>query len=409
MKKEFLLIALLAIMTTIITAAETPRFRGPEGDGKFTATGLLKEWPADGPPIAWTVEGLGGGYSSASVVDEKIYVTGMTPDQQGHLYILDLQGAQLGKITYGPETQDDQATGPRATPTIDGDRAYLLSGLGVVYAIDVSKGSVLWQVNILERFGAENITWTFAESVLLDGDKVICTPGGAKGVVVALNKMTGETVWAMTELQDKASYCTPGIITHNGRRILVTMTASNVLGMDPETGKLLWSHPHKTDYDIHAVTPVYDNGLLYYTSGYGSGGGALELSEDGSAVTQRWTDKTLDCQHHGVVLLNGYIYGVAHKSRDMVCLELATGKVMWTSREVTQGNTVYADGMLYIYEGPKMGRVSLVKPAPEGLDLKGQFKVTAGTEKHWAHPTIANGMLLIRHGDALIAYNIKQK
>lgn len=409
MKKTILVAAVITVVILAKATAETPRFRGPEGDGKFTATGLLKEWPADGPPVAWTVEGLGGGYSSASVVDGKIYVTGMTPDQQGHLYSIDLQGKLLGKITYGPETQDEQATGPRATPTIDGDRAYLLSGLGVVYAIDLAKGSVLWQVNILERFGAENITWTFAESVLLDGDKIICTPGGAKGVVVALNKMTGETLWAMTELQDKASYCAPGIITHNGRRILVTMTAGNVLGMEPETGKLLWSHPHKTDYDIHAVTPVYGNGLVYYTSGYGSGGGALELSEDGSTVTQKWTDKTLDCQHHGVVLLDGYIYGVAHKSRDMVCLELATGKVMWTSRDVTQGNTVYADGMLYIYEGPKMGRVSLVKPSPEGLDLKGQFKVTAGTEKHWAHPTIANGMLLIRHGDALIAYNIKQK
>lgn len=409
MKKTILVAAVITVVILAKATAETPRFRGPEGDGKFTATGLLKEWPADGPPVAWTVEGLGGGYSSASVVDGKIYVTGMTPDQQGHLYSIDLQGKLLGKITYGPETQDEQATGPRATPTIDGDRAYLLSGLGVVYAIDLAKGSVLWQVNILERFGAENITWTFAESVLLDGDKIICTPGGAKGVVVALNKMTGETLWAMTELQDKASYCAPGIITHNGRRILVTMTAGNVLGMEPETGKLLWSHPHKTDYDIHAVTPVYGNGLVYYTSGYGSGGGALELSEDGSTVTQKWTDKTLDCQHHGVVLLDGYIYGVAHKSRDMVCLELATGKVMWTSRDVTQGNTVYADGMLYIYEGPKMGRVSLVKPSPEGLDLKGQFKVTAGTEKHWAHPTIADGMLLIRHGDALIAYNIKQK
>jgi len=406
-KKCLLITTTLAIVIMVTTAAESPRFRGPEGNGKFTATGLLKEWLADGPPIAWTAEGLGGGYSSASVADEKIYVTGMTPDQQGHLYILDLKGKLLGKITYGAETQDEQATGPRATPTIEGNRAYFVSGLGVAYAIDLEKGGILWQVNILEQFGGENITWTLAESLLLDGDKVICTPGGTKGVVVALNKMTGETIWAMTELQDKASYCAPGIITHNGQRILVTMTAGNVLGMEPGTGKLLWSHPHKTEYDIHAVTPVYGNGLLYYTSGYGSGGGALELSEDGSTVTQKWTDKTLDCQHHGVVLLDGYIYGVAHKSRDLVCLELATGKVMWTSRDVTQGNTVYADGMLYIYEGPKMGRISLVKPSPEGLDLKGQFKVKAGTDKHWAHPTIAHGMLLIRHGDALIAYNIK--
>ncbi len=409
MKKTVMMAMLLISVGIAQAVSETPRFRGPEGDGKFTATGLLQEWPADGPPVAWTTEGIGAGYSSASVANGKIYVTGMTPDEQGHLYILDLQGKILEKITYGAETQDDQATGPRATPTIDDNRAYLLSGLGVASAIDLDSKALLWQVHILNRFQGENIQWTLAESLLVDGDKVICTPGGTQGVVVALNKMTGETIWAMTELQDKASYCAPGIITHNGRRILVTMTAGNVLGLDPETGALLWSHPHKTDYDIHAVTPVYSDGMLYYSSGYGSGGGMLELSEDGGAVTQKWTDKTLDCQHHGVILLDGYIYGLGHKTRDMVCLELATGKVMWTSRDVTQGNTVYADGMLYIYEGPKRGRVSLVKPSPQGLDLKGQFDVTAGTEKHWAHPTIAHGMLLIRHGDALIAYDIKQK
>ena len=407
--KNVILISTLVFLTSLsYAAAESPRFRGPAGDGKFPATGLMQEWPPDGPPVAWITEGIGEGYSSVSVADGNLYITGMTPDEQGHLLVLDFQGTILDKITYGPETQDGQATGPRATPTIDGNRAYLLSGLGVVSTIDLDKKALLWQVDILKRFNGENIQWTLAESLLIDGDKVICTPGGEKGVVVALDKMTGETVWAMTELQDKASYCAPGIITHNGRRILVTMTAKNVLGLDPETGKLLWHHHHETDYDIHAVTPIYSDGLLYYTSGYGSGGGALELSEDGSAITPKWTDKTLDCQHHGVILLDGYIYGLAHKSRDMTCLELTTGKVMWTSRDVTQGNTVYADGMLYIYEGPKKGRVSLVKPSPEGLDLKGQVMVTAGTEKHWAHPTISDGMLLIRHGDALIAYDVKQ-
>ena len=406
--KKTLFIAATIIVMAAVASAETPRFRGPEGDGKFTATGLLREWPTDGPPKVWTAEGFGEGYSSVAVSDGKIYVTGMTPDRTGHLYILDLEGTVQGKISYGPETLDDWAPGPRATPTIDGNRAYLLSGPGVVYALDLEAGTVLWQVDILARFGAENITWQLAESLLLDGDNLICTPGGSDGAVVALNKMTGETVWAMTELNEPASYCSPAIITHNGRRILVTMPTNYVVGLDPDTGALLWRQRHTTRHDIHAVTPVYGNGMLYYSSGYGSGGGALALSDDGESVTLKWQDKTLDCQHHGVVLVDGYLYGTAHSDRTgLVCLELATGRVMWTAAEITQGNVVYADGMLYVYEGPRVGQVSLIKPSPEGLDVRGQFTVTAGTEQHWPHPTIAHGLLLIRRGDAVAAYNIK--
>ncbi len=405
MKKNLFCVFFLLVLT-VTGFAESPRFRGPEGDGHFNATGLLRSWPAEGPPVAWIAEGFGAGYSSVSVSGEQLFVTGMAEDQQGRLHLLDLHGNHAGRVVYGPETTDEQAPGPRSTPTIDGDRAYLVSGLGVVYALDIINQKVLWQVDIFKRFGGENITWSLAESPLLDGDHIICTPGGRDGVVVALNKMTGDTVWAMNDLQDKASYCSPVLITHNGRRILVTMTATQIVGMDPATGALLWNHGHRTEYDINAVSPVYGNGLLYCSSGYKSGGVALKLSEDGGTVTELWTDKTLDCQHHGVVLVDGYIYGGAHRN-SFVCLELATGTVMWNEKKISQADTVYADGMLYVYEGPRAGTVSLVKPSPEGLDIKGQFQVTAGSDKHWAHPTVACGLLFIRRGDAVIAYNIK--
>ncbi len=408
MVKISFIVAVVAALTAGTTLAETPRFRGPAGDGKFTATGLLQSWPEGGPPVAWVAEGFGEGYSSVSASEGKLYVSGMRPDRMGYLYILDLDGTLLGEIAYGIETRDDWAPGPRATPAIDGDRAYLLSGPGVLYALDLTAGEVLWEVNILERFGAENITWQLAELVLVDGNNVICTPGGSDGVVVALDKMTGETVWAMNEIDDIASYCSPAIITHNERRILVTMPASNVVGIDPDTGALLWHHGHTTRHDIHGVTPVYSDGLLYFSSGYGSGGGALVLSLDGEAVVEKWRDSTLDCQHHGVVLVDGYLYGTAHSSRaGLVCLELDTGKVMWSAREISQGNVVYADGMLYVYEGPRAGQVSLIKPSPDGLDVRGQFMVEAGTDQHWPHPTIAHGMLLIRRGDAVVAYDIR--
>jgi outer membrane protein assembly factor BamB len=334
----------------------------------------------------------------------------MGADETGFVSIINAADGKVEKvIPYGKETTNEQAPCPRSTPTIDGKRLYLVSGLGVVYCIDLAKNTVAWNVDVFKKFGGENNTWTLAESLLVDGDRVICTPGGVEGGVVALNKNNGETVWATKGINDKASYCSPAIVTHNGHRILLTETETLVVGLNPDNGTLLWTHPHKTEYNIHAVTPLYSNGLVYYTGGYGSGGGALELSPDGASVTLKWEDKKLDCQHHGVVLVDGYLYGTGHKNNQLVCLEMATGKVMWQSKEVKQGAVIYADGMLYDYEGPKAGVVDLVKVSPSGMELAGKLPVTEGDGNHWAHPVIANGRLYIRHGDALIAYNIAAK
>lgn len=391
-------------------AGDSPQFRGPKRDGVFEEKGLLKTWPEGGPAKLWVAKGLGKGFSSASVVQGKIYVTGMADDETGFVSILNLDGAVERRIPYGKETVEKQAPGSRSTPTLDGDRLYLLSGLGTLYCIDLGKGGVKWAVNILERFGGENSTWNLAESILIDGNRAICTPGGKDAVLAALDKMTGETIWTTKGLNDKASYCSPTIITHKGRRILVTVTGSYVVGADPENGKLLWSFEHHAPYDIHGVTPLYKDGLLYYVGGDGSGGGALELAADGNSVTPKWEDKNLDCLHHGVVLVDGYLYGTGYKGGGkLVCLEMATGKLMWSTKEAQLGDVVYADGMLYVYEGPKSGIVSLVKESPGGFERTGKFTVTDGDGQHWAHPTIANGRLYIRHGDALIAYNVSGK
>jgi len=399
----------LLVLAGVAHAGDSPQFRGPNRDGIFNEQGLLKAWPENGPPVAWVAKGLGNGYASASAVQGKIYVPGMLDDQNGCIFVLNLEGKVERNILYGKETVEQQAPGPRSTPTIDGNRLYLISGLGVVYCIDLTKGEKLWEANVFERFKGENSTWHLAESLLVDGDRVICTPGGPDATVVALNKMTGDTLWTTKGLSDKASYCSPTIVDHRGRRILLTETAKLVVGIDATTGALLWTHDHPTEYDIHAVTPIYKDGLVYFTGGYGSGGGALELSPDGASVTLKWTDKNLDCQHHGVVLVDGYLYGTSHNEAQLICLEMATGKLVWSTKEIKQGAVVYADGMLYVYEGPKSGVVSLVKAVPTGFERSGKFAVTEGTNNHWAHPTIANGRLYIRHGDALIAYNIAGK
>ena len=409
MKRAGIVVAVALLLSGTVWAADSPQFRGPNRDGKFPETGLLQAWPEGGPPVLWVATGLGAGYASVSVVGDTIYVPGMF-GEEGYVFMLDLAGNVKGKFLYGMETQEKRAPGPRSTPTIDGNRLYIMTGLGVLSCWQVPEGAKLWEVNVLERFGGENITWNIAESVLIDGDNVICTPGGPDASVVALDKMTGETKWTSKGLSEHSAYCSPDVIERGGRRIIVTMTAKSVVGIDAATGELLWTHFHETDYDIHAVTHVYADGMLYYTAGYKSGGGMLALSSDGSAITPKWRDMNLDCQHHGVVLLDGYIYGTSHGSRKgLVCLELTTGNVMWSTNEVKQGVVEYADGMLYIYEGPKGGTVRLVKATPDGFTQTGSFVVTEGADNHWAHPTIAGKRLYIRHGDALIAYDIAAK
>jgi len=394
------------LLASVAHGADSPQFRGPDRDGIFPETGLLKTWPEGGPPVIWVAEGLGGGYASVTVVGGRVYVPGMYNGDQGRITTLDLDGNVVGTIDYGKETLDKRAPGPRSTVTIEEDRAYVMSGFGVVTCFNPTSGDTLWQVDTLGRFGGKNITWSIAESLLIDRGNVICTPGGKDASVVALDKMTGETVWTSQGLSDLSAYCSPDVIEHGGRRIILTMTAKYVVGLDADSGEVLWKHGHETDYDIHAVTPVYADGMLYYTAGYGSGGGMLELSEDGASVTPKWRDDNLDCQHHGVILIDGYLYGAGHKSNRLLCIELKSGKVMWETRDVKQGVVVYADGMLYVYEGPKRGIVSLVKATPDGFERSGSFTVTQGADNHWAHPTIANGRLYIRHGDVLIAYDI---
>ena len=401
----------LVLMTVVITGIavgdDSPQFRGPKRDGVFPEKGLMKAWPENGPPLVWVSKGLGRGNSTVSVVKGRIYTTGMLDDQKGYVLVLDLDGKIAHKFPYGPETLEKQAPGPRSTPTLDGDRLYLLSGLGVLYCVEPATGKTLWQVEILKKFGAENSEWNVAESILVDGNRVYCTPGGPEAAMAALDKNTGETIWTTKGLDDKTSYCTPILAAHNNRRVLLDATGKYIIGVDAENGTLLWKHPHKAPYDIHAVSPVYKDGLVYFTAGEGSGGGLLEMSPDATSVQLRWTDKNLDCLHHGVVLLDGYLYGCGQKQ--LVCLEMKTGKLMWSTKEISQGAVVAADGMLYIYEGPKSGVVSLVKATPTGFERTGKFAVTEGTDNHWPHPTIANGRMYIRHGDALLAYDIAEK
>jgi outer membrane protein assembly factor BamB len=223
---------------------------------------------------------------------------------------------------------------------------------------------------------------------------------------MALDKDTGEKIWQSKGLSQRSAYCSIRLIRHGNRRLIITLIEKGIVALDPESGKVFWQHEQPNRYGVRPCPPLYSDGRIYFCAARGSGGIQLALSDDGLSVTEKWTDKTLDPQMHGVVLVDGYIYGTAQSAnRGLVCLDWKTGKVMWNESAVKMAAVVSAEGMLYVYG--EDGTMRLVKPNPEALTTVSQFTVTEGTEYHWAHPTISNGRLYIRHGDALMAYDIK--
>ena len=404
----FLMFLVTIVLAVRVLGGDCPRFRGPDCDGKFRETGLLKKWPDSGPRLAWSVTGLGKGYSSATVVDGTVYVTGMDDQKQGYLFAFGLDGSLKWKTLYGPEMgkTGPARPGTRGTPTIDGERIFVMSSFGKLVTIESTKGQVLKTVDLLERFGAEQAKFGFAECVLVDGRKVICTPGGPDASLAALNKNTGETIWQTKGLSQPAGYCSTRLISHGGRRIVVTMLEKALVAIEPDTGKVLWQHEYPQKYGVQPNPPLYEDGMIYICSGAGAGGQMLALSNDGLSVTPKWKDKMLDCQMHGLVSIDGYIYGTAQSGGNgLVCLELRTGKVMWNTSAIKRGVVIFADGMLYVYA--ENGTMHLIKPNSKAFEPVSRFPVSMGTDEHWAHPTIVNGRLYIRHGDALMAYDIK--
>ena len=413
-------IKLIAIVVSMLFAAQSfaadwPQFRGPDRDGKSTETGLLKKWPEQGPKLLWTASGLGEGYTSAAISDGTVYITGLI-DKQGWVFSYDLNGKLKNKTAYGPEwNRSYKAT--RSTPTVVGDRLYLFSGNGVAYCIDTETLKTIWSVDVVEKFEGSFPMWGMAENLLVDGANVICTPGGARGSVVALNRMTGDVVWASHELTQQSAYCSPRAIQVGPKRLIVTELKDSAVALDAQTGKLIWQDGFD-DYHsdrqrvVNPNVPLYHEGHLYITSGYDNGGALLALSDDDAGKVRVWTDETLDVHHGGVVLIDGYLYGANWKdnrSGDWACIKWTDRKTMYDTKwNGNKGSIIYADGMLYCYDETD-GDLALAPATPKGFEPVSSFKITQGEGKFWAHPSISDGRLYIRHGEYLMVYDIKQR
>ncbi len=395
-------------LAAAVQGGDCPRFRGPAGDGQFPETGLLEQWPAGGPKLAWTAKGLGQGYSSATVANGVVYVTGMDEQKQGVLFAFNLDGSPKWKVAYGPELEKrgPAVAGTRGTPTIDGGQVFLVTGFGKLVTFDAAKGRVLKTIDLLERFGGKQAQFGFAESVLVDGPKLICTPGGPDASLAALDKNTGVVLWQTKGLSQPTGCCSARIVDHNGKRLVLVMLAQSVVAIDSNAGVVVWQHEYPHRAGVQPNPPLYADGLVYVSSGMGVGGAMLSLADSSPTAAPKWTDKTLDCQMQGTVLIDGYIYGAAQSgNKGLVCLDWKTGKVMWNAPTVGMGVVIAADGMLYVY-GPE-GKMYLAKPNAAAFEPVSQFTISEGTNEHWAHPTIANGRLYVRHGDALVVYDIR--
>ena len=417
--KRFVCIQILILACSQVSGTQpTAQFRGPDRNGVFPETGLLTSWPKGGPALRWSTEGIGGGYGSVSVTDAAVFVTGREGSRE-ILTVLALDGSVLWRVPYG-RTASRTWSDTRCTPTVDGDYIYCISGIGDIACIDAKGRTIRWSVSAFEKFKGTCWEWEIAEQPLIVDDKIVFTPGGHLTSMVALDKMTGETIWQTESLHDTVAMVSPNLIEYGGRRIIVNVMINYIFGVDAADGEILWKvryseidpptdHPWKPHNNC--VMPLYHDGQLYVTSGYDHVGVMFRLLDGGRKIERMWVDKTLDNHHGHVVRVGDCIYGTnwtSNRSGNWCCIDWKSGKTLYEVEWFTKGSISAADGMLYCYE-ERGGNLALVEAEPEGFDVISSFQITMGRGPHWSQPVIRDGVLYIRHSDVVMAFAIRSE
>ena len=386
-----------------------PQFHGPSRDNISTETHLSKSWPDKGPPLLWTTDGLGHGFSSVSIAAGRIYTAGNV-EKNTVVTALDLNGKVLWRAVNGRAwTKSTNYPGTRSTPTIDGNRVYHQSPLGNIVCLQAKTGDIVWELDILNKVGSKNSTWALAESLLIDGDHVISCPGGPQTCMVALDKNTGSIVWKAPSTGELAGYCSPSIARYKGLRIIMTLTAKALIGVNADSGQLLWHVKHESYADENVMMPIFHDGHVFIsTLATGSVKWKLNVEDGKASLEELWRTKEMDNHHGGVILLDGNLYGTStvKNSKKWITLDWETGQNKFMHEGVGKGSLTYADGMLYTLSIDRV--MGLVRPTPNGLELVSSFEIPKGGKgKSWAHPVVCGGRLYIRHGDFLYTYNVR--
>jgi len=475
--RTFLTVVSLTATCGLLSTAsgdDWPQWQGADRNAISKETGLLKEWPKNGPPLAWKTNGLGGGYSAPSIAAGRIFGMSNRGDDQVVWALSETDGKEIWATRLGPalrEGRSQGSEGPGCTPTVDGDRLYVLGAGGDLACLQTSDGNIIWQINLTRDFDGRVPTWRYNESPLVDGGKVICTPGGQDANMVALDKLTGDTIWkspapaspsggaggatagagagprgAGRDTGDPADvpgggapgsrdgkrgfgggrggfgrgpgsgagYASAIAIDFDGERQYVQLTASALVGVAASDGKLLWRYNRPANrMGINCSTPVHHEGHVFASSAYGTGGGLVKLTKDASGgikAEEVYFTTNMQNHHGGMIVVDGSLYGAngGNQGGFLVCLDFQTGEVLWRDREAPKGSLALADGRLYLRA--EDGAMLLIEPNRERFVERGRFEQPDRSESPaWAHPVIANGKLYLRDQDVLLCYDITKK
>jgi outer membrane protein assembly factor BamB len=456
-----------AILLSCASATDWPQWQGPDRNSVSKETGLLKEWPKEGPPLAWKVTGIGSGYSGPSVAAGKIFGMSNRGEDEVVWALSEKDGKELWATRLGPAFKQQAPQGkegPACTPTVDGERLYVEGLGGEVACLQVKDGKILWQRSLTTDFGGRPPMWSYRESPLVDGDKVICTPGAQDAMLVALDKLTGKTIWK-SQLPDApagdsaapggpgggpggpppgsgpggpggpgggpgrrgggprgggsgAAYASCIAIDFDGQRQYVQLTAKALVGVAAADGRFLWRYDAPANrMGINCSTPIYHDGQVFAASAYGAGGGLVKLSKDANGVKAEevYFSRKMQNHHGGMILLDGSLYGAngGNEGGFLVCLDFKTGNVLWDGRDnaeprAPKGSVLFADGRLY-YRTEK-GALLLIEPSPKEYIERGRFEQPdRSPQPAWTHPVIANGKLYVRDQDLLFCYDVKAR
>lgn len=405
------------ILTAYPSVAQvSSEWRGVGRTGVYSnETNLLKQWPENGPELLWYADSLPKGYSSVATANGKVYITGLV-ENMDVLIAFNESGKKLWETPYG-RVWDGSYEHSRSTPTIEGDKIYLSSGIGDVSCIDANTGEILWKVNAVDKFSGYAGKFGYSESLLVLDNKVFFTPCGNQTTMIALNKNNGEKVWTSISLKDRASYASPRIIQKEGKLQIIQYTENYLFAVNPENGSIIWKFNFgeyaggRNKRNNQTNTPLFYNDGIYITSGYDHKSVMLSLNNDWTNVSVKWVDSILDNHHGGVVQIDGYIYGANwfhNRMGNWTCLNWETGKEMYSTEWENKGSIIAADGMLYCFE-EKNGNLGIAPINPEEFKIVSSIKLPYGKGPYWAHPAISNGKLYMRSATALMVYNIKKE